>query len=294
MIAIADTINYAVSIADCKQNNEASEVRFLRSGTPKSPHGLSPLSSNSLYLKTQSSTPCAILANSFDLTFFSRYPMISGDNVTVKDFFLILSIQESFLWKLIYTFINHSCLTRIIRVGVPKNESNRPISERADRHAGEFEIVQRCKSRRQNSQYSMQNIMGMLVSLGRSHTGEHREQDNGSHARDLGNALNEVFNLKAYKPITSLFFHKEANLVESTPNAAVIGSSVAVGLRGFKSHTDEKNTAIIHTHITHTHSKIKTAMNFCLIFSLPSKANGGLCALFCALCFALGLPYARD
>ena len=116
MISSINRIKDCILIGDAR-NNEALEVQFLRSSSPKNPQGLSPFFSDSMYLKTQSSTPCAIDANSLDFTFFSRYSMISGDKVTVSDFFLTLSMQESFLRNLIYTSTNHSCLTRNIRVG---------------------------------------------------------------------------------------------------------------------------------------------------------------------------------
>lgn len=113
---------------DAENKNEAREVQFLRSSSPKNPQGLSPFFSASMYLKTQSSTPCAIDANSLAFTFFSRYSMISGDKVTVNDFFLTLSMQESFLRKIIYTSANHSCLTRNICVGELQYDKSNSLS----------------------------------------------------------------------------------------------------------------------------------------------------------------------
>ena len=122
-------VNKVSSLCGCKQKNEVSELQFLRSDSPKNAHGLNLFSSSSLYLKIQSSTPCAIDANSLHFTFFSKYSIISGESVTVKEIFFVLSIQESFLSKVIYTFVNHSCLTRIMRVGESQYDKKQPISE---------------------------------------------------------------------------------------------------------------------------------------------------------------------
>ena len=128
MISSINMIKDCIPYGDARKNNEALEVQFLRSSSPKNPQGLSPFFSASMYLKTQSSTPCAIDANSLDFTFFSRYSMISGDKVTVNDFFLTLSIQESFLRNIIYTPANHSCLTRNIRVGELQYDKSNSLS----------------------------------------------------------------------------------------------------------------------------------------------------------------------
>ncbi len=150
IISRSDILGCAVSYADCIENNEARGFQFLRFSTPKNTHGLSPLSSASLYLKTQSSTPCAIDANSLDLTFFSRYSMISGDNVTVSDFFFILSIQGTFLSNIIYTCINDSYSTRIIRVGVLEYEEIKADSESyGSRH-------QKARTDKENDKLGMQ------------------------------------------------------------------------------------------------------------------------------------------
>lgn len=56
MISVAMIISN-IPLGDVEKNNEASGVQFLRIGFPKIPHGLSPLSSASLYLKTHTSIP---------------------------------------------------------------------------------------------------------------------------------------------------------------------------------------------------------------------------------------------
>lgn len=84
----------------------------------------SPLSSASLYFVTHSSTPCAKLANSLEATFLSRYSIVSGVKVTVREIFFTLFIQGRFLWKLINNHKYHSFLTRTIRVGGPKMKTS--------------------------------------------------------------------------------------------------------------------------------------------------------------------------
>lgn len=89
-----------VSIADCKKNNEVREIQFLRGNALKT-HGLSPFSSASLYLNTQTSTPCAIEEKSRDSTFFSKYSIRSEGNATVNDFLRILIHFKSQCFELI-------------------------------------------------------------------------------------------------------------------------------------------------------------------------------------------------
>lgn len=93
----------------------------------------SPLSSASLYFVTHSSTPCAKLANSLEATFLSRYSIVSGVKVTVKEIFFTLFIQGRFLWKLINNHKYHSFSTRKIRVGGPRNENISSVSGRSVR-----------------------------------------------------------------------------------------------------------------------------------------------------------------
>lgn len=93
----------------------------------------SPLSSASLYFVTHSSTPCAKLANSLEATFLSRYSIVSGVNVTVREIFFTLFIQGRFLWKLINNHKHHSFSTRTIRVGGPQNENINSVSGRSVR-----------------------------------------------------------------------------------------------------------------------------------------------------------------
>ena len=64
-------------------NNEAPELKFSRLSVLKDAQGLSLRSSASLYRRTQSSTPCAMLANSLDSTFISKYSIIAGGSSTV-------------------------------------------------------------------------------------------------------------------------------------------------------------------------------------------------------------------
>ena len=110
--------------------NEASEDEFFRSDVPKIPQGLSPLSSASLYLKTQTSTPCAMLANSLDSTFDWRYSRISGGKVTVRDNFFLLGMQVTFLWKCFNTSINDSISASNILAGTSQDGKYLPISGR--------------------------------------------------------------------------------------------------------------------------------------------------------------------
>lgn len=117
-----------IPYGDVEKNNEASGVQLFRIGVPKNPHGLSRFSSASLYLKTQSSTPCAILANSLDSTFFCRYSSISGGRVTVNDIFF-LGIQDLFLHIPLNIILANSFLARIILAGTPKHDTKNSYSD---------------------------------------------------------------------------------------------------------------------------------------------------------------------
>ena len=68
-------------------NHEALRVQNSGSNAPI-PQGLSPFSSACLYLRTQSSTPWAILANSLLSTFDCRYSITSEGRETVREIFL--------------------------------------------------------------------------------------------------------------------------------------------------------------------------------------------------------------
>lgn len=80
-----------------RTHNEAAEVEILRIGLPKIPQGLSPRSSACLYLRTQTSTPCAIFAKSLFSTFDWRYSINSRGRVIVIETLLramhILNVQ---------------------------------------------------------------------------------------------------------------------------------------------------------------------------------------------------------
>ena len=112
---------------DAENTYEASGVQFLRIGFPKIPHGLSPLSSASLYLKTHTSIPCARLANSLDSTFFSRYSRSSGGIVTVMYGFLrpsVLAITCNNLWKCLYPTKFVQIIASFKLVGKPNDTKN--------------------------------------------------------------------------------------------------------------------------------------------------------------------------
>lgn len=131
MISESRTIIRVASHYGHEQNYEKLWLHVLEV-VLQNHQSFSPRSSASLNLCTQSSTPCAMLANSFEFTFLFKYSIISGLKVTVRDIFFALSIQESFLWKVINNSVSHYCLTRIMRVGEPQNDSNQPISVRAE------------------------------------------------------------------------------------------------------------------------------------------------------------------
>ncbi len=106
-------------------HNGATENESFGRGTPNS-QGLSPLSSACLYLRMQSSTPCDILAKSLDSTFFSRYSINSGGNVTVMYGFR--AIYDKILQCLINSRNVVSYSVRQNLTGVPQHDRIQPIS----------------------------------------------------------------------------------------------------------------------------------------------------------------------
>jgi len=102
--------------------NEAPEYGILECSILKCAQGLSPRSSASLNLRMQSSTPCAILANSRDSTFFSRYSISSSGKVTFKDFFRVRpDINNKESWSILNTTNNFCYITHKMCVGLSKN-----------------------------------------------------------------------------------------------------------------------------------------------------------------------------
>jgi len=188
---IADTINYAVSYADCKQNNEVPEFQFLRIELPKNTQGLSPLSSDSLYLRTQTSIPCAKLAKSLFSTFSFRYSYISGGNVTVNEI-LLRAMHLNRLHKILNMCNLNMCIASDKGAGSSKNESNKPISERAERNGWKFTIIQHRGSGRKIRQYPVQNNLGVLQYDGKYCEGRDRKHDVGALGQDLRSVVREV------------------------------------------------------------------------------------------------------
>ena len=118
-------------------NNEAPELKFSRLSVLKDAQGLSPRSSASLYRRTQSSTPCAMLANSLDSTFISKYSIIAGGSVILSDCFLRLGATHSRLAQLSINKPNHdNSIAPIISAGLTRNERNTPISASYGRKIG--------------------------------------------------------------------------------------------------------------------------------------------------------------
>ena len=122
--------------------NEVSEHKFLKQ-TLQNAQGLSPLSSACLNLRRASSTPCAILENSLDSTFFSRYSISSGGSATVNDFLRnVLDINSKCI-KLIINILKHiASLSCNLHDGVSKYVQNQPTSESAGRRRTECERLQ--------------------------------------------------------------------------------------------------------------------------------------------------------
>ena len=113
---------------DARKHYEATEDSVLRIGLPKIPQGLSPRSSASLYLRTHNSTPWAILANSLDSTFFSRYSIISGGNVTLRDCFLRV-MHSSLVQIIINICTNNWSIALNLSAGSPTYARKQPISD---------------------------------------------------------------------------------------------------------------------------------------------------------------------
>jgi len=139
-----DTLKCMVSIADYKTKQEAGELKFLRSGTPKNAHGLNLFSSSCLYLSIQTSIPCDISLKSLDSIFFSRYSNNSGGKVTVT-YGLFLAMQGYILHKQINSCNVNSTLARSNLAGVPTNDKIKSISEscRAGDHSTDNRRMQR-------------------------------------------------------------------------------------------------------------------------------------------------------
>ena len=114
--------------AGAYEKNEACEVEFLRSDVPEIPHSLSPLSSDCLYRRTQTSIPCDISLKSRLSILLSRYSKSSGGNVTVT-YGLFLTMQDITLHEEINSCnvgINNA---RQYLAGTSKHEQNGPTSE---------------------------------------------------------------------------------------------------------------------------------------------------------------------
>lgn len=122
------TIKGSIRHLDAKKNNEVVGVQFFEVGPSKIPHGLSPLSSASLYLSTHSSTPCAILAKSRLSTLCCIYSINSGGKVIVIDtLFLpmhIDNVQISFnICKFLMSFAHCKCVEGPTDEKQPTSES---------------------------------------------------------------------------------------------------------------------------------------------------------------------------
>jgi len=119
-----------VKIRAYDKHNEAGEVQFLRRETPRKPHGLSTFLSDSLYLRTHSSTPCDIFANSREATLLSRYCITSSGKVTVIYGFLF-AIRNKILQKLINNYLRLYGTIRRCLMGVSNYDRKHTGSERA-------------------------------------------------------------------------------------------------------------------------------------------------------------------
>ncbi len=98
----ANLIHYVVE-SGMEKHNEALRINDSGSNAPL-PQGFSPLFSACLYLRTQSSTPCAILEKSLDSTLDFRYSMISSGRETVSEIFLDIQGKSS---KLLLNISKH-------------------------------------------------------------------------------------------------------------------------------------------------------------------------------------------
>ena len=112
-------------------HNEAPELSILDSIHLKCAQGLSPRSSASLYLKTQSSTPCAMLAKSRDSTFLSRYSITSGGRVILIDLLLrFCAMHDLARQKMLNIYTVLYSIARLKRAGESKNGRNTTYSGR--------------------------------------------------------------------------------------------------------------------------------------------------------------------
>jgi len=113
--------------------NEAVGVQFFKIATPKKSPWPHSFSSASLYRRTQTSTPCAILENSRDSTFFSRYSSSSKGNATVNDFLRDVLDIGSKCFKLIINNLKHiASISCNLHEGVATHEAKQTTSERAE------------------------------------------------------------------------------------------------------------------------------------------------------------------
>ena len=128
--SLIDKFIRAISITKYSRKHEVPGVQFLRRSTPKNLQGLSPLSSASLNLNTQSSTPCDKLANSLVSTFDSRYSINSGGKAIVNDFLrIVLDINAKSLRLIINTRMQIALLSCNLHDGVLQYDKNNSISE---------------------------------------------------------------------------------------------------------------------------------------------------------------------
>ena len=131
MIAIADACAQ-LRRAHAYENNEEPELRILKL-TLQNAQDLYLCSSVCLNLRRASSTPCAMLENSRDSTFFSRYSIKSKGRATVNDFLRDVLDIDAKCFKLIINTPTHiasqSCN---LHEGASKHGKQRSISERAE------------------------------------------------------------------------------------------------------------------------------------------------------------------
>lgn len=188
---IADTINYAVSIADCQKKNE--QPPFKNFGLQLLNHfgGCSPFDF-SIYQYRHASTACDLFAKTCLSICESIQSITSWLMVTFKRGLYSFIVWHTVASKLIN---NDKIVFNSISpsgIGVAKYERNRPISERAERIGWKLEIVQHRGSGRKIRQYPMQDHMGILHNYGRFCEGRAREHDVGSHSKDLRHSLKEA------------------------------------------------------------------------------------------------------
>ena len=138
---LPERIGYASCDGDSgwKTHHEVCEAYRFGIGTSETPRGLSPFSSASLYLKTQTSTPWAMFAKSRRSTFIWRYSIRSGGRVIVIDTFLrtimhVLNVQNN---AGNWSYINRSA--HLERAEVPLYGS-KPISGSYGRDQDDKEI----------------------------------------------------------------------------------------------------------------------------------------------------------